>query len=268
VLIREFETQLGFRVFERTTRRVSLTPHGHELLATTERLLGELEMAMAGISQRATGTRQPVALGTTPMVAANILPPAMGEFRRQRPDVRIHLFDADQDTVLRQVEAGKLDMGVGLFKPAAGIRRVPFFRFSLMVIRADKPGVVPRASMTWSALNGQTRVALSSTSPHQQLIDKQLARSGVQYNDGGVANLLDTQIALVEADEGMAIIPSFGVPACRNRKVVMSRLLDPIVTLDFHQISRRGTTTPAAADDFARFLKAYIARWAGRAGVL
>ena len=34
----------------------------------------------------------------------------MSEFRRKRPDVRIHLFDADQDTVLRQVEAGKLDM--------------------------------------------------------------------------------------------------------------------------------------------------------------
>jgi hypothetical protein len=66
----------------------------------------------------------------------------------------------------------------------------------------------------------------------------------------------------------LIIIPSFGVPACRNRKVVMSRLIDPVVTLDFHQISRRGRAMPPAADDFATFLKAYIARWAGRAGVL
>jgi LysR family carnitine catabolism transcriptional activator len=223
---------------------------------------------MSNIHQRAAGKRQPVALGTTPLVAANILPQAMSEFRRTRPDVHIHLFDADQDTVLRQAEAGKLDMGVGLFKGAVGIRRTPFFRFSLMVIRAEKAGVVPRASMTWSALNGQTLIALSSSSPHQQLIDKQLTKSGVQYQDGGVANLLDRQIALVEADEGIAIIPSFGVPACRNRKVVMSRLIDPVVTLDFHQISRRGKTMPPAADDFATFLKGYIARWAGRSGVL
>jgi hypothetical protein len=66
----------------------------------------------------------------------------------------------------------------------------------------------------------------------------------------------------------LIIIPSFGVPACRNRKIVMSRLIDPVVTLDFHQISRRGRAMPPAADDFATFLKAYIARWAGRAGVL
>jgi LysR family carnitine catabolism transcriptional activator len=86
--------------------------------------------------------------------------------------------------------------------------------------------------------------------------------------NGGVANLLDTQIALVEADEGIAIIASFGLPACRNRKVVMRRLIDPVVTLDFHQISRRGKPMPPGADDFAAFLKAYIATWAGRAGVL
>jgi hypothetical protein len=63
-------------------------------------------------------------------------------------------------------------------------------------------GVARRPSMTWSALNGQTLISLSSTSPHQQQIDKQLAKSGVQCPNGGVANLLDPQIALVEADEG------------------------------------------------------------------
>jgi DNA-binding transcriptional LysR family regulator len=92
----------------------------------------------------------------------------MSEFRRQRPDVRFHLFDADQDTVLRQVESGKLDMGVGLFKSVPGIRRTPFFRFSLMVIRAERQGVTQRPSMTWSSLNGQTLISLSPTSPHQQ----------------------------------------------------------------------------------------------------
>ena len=268
VLIREFEHQLGCRLFERTTRRVALTRHGRDLLTVTERHLNELEAAMSRVSQQAMTKHEPISLGTTPLVAANILPQAISEFRRQRPAVRIHLFDADQDAVLREVQAGKLDMGVGVFKNVPGVRRVPFFRFSLMVIRADKPGAPQRTSTTWSALNGQTLISLSSTSPHQQLIDKQLEKSGVRYQDGGVANLLETQIALVEADEGIAIVPSFGLPACRNRQVVMSRLTEPVVTFDFHQISQRGKSLPPGAEDFAAFLKTYIARWAGRAGVL
>jgi LysR family carnitine catabolism transcriptional activator len=65
-----------------------------------------------------------------------------------------------------------------------------------------------------------------------------------------VANLLDTQMALVEADEGIAIIPSFGMAACRNRQVVMNPLVDPVVSMEFHQITGRGRSLPEGADEF------------------
>ena len=54
----------------------------------------------------------------------------------------------------------------------------------------------------------------------QQFIDKHLARIGVMLHPCAVFNYLDTQIAMVESGEGIAIIPSFVLPACRNRKVV------------------------------------------------
>ena len=59
-----------------------------------------------------------------------------------------------------------------------------------------------------------------------------------------------------------------GLSARRDRKVVFSRLTNPVVNLDFYQISNRGRKLPDGADDFTSFLKSYIARWAGRAGVL
>jgi DNA-binding transcriptional LysR family regulator len=76
------------------------------------------------------------------------------------------------------------------------------------------------------------------------------------------------QIALVEAQEGIAIIPSFGMPACRNRKVMMSQFINPMVRFDFHMISRRGRELPPGADEFTSFLESYIATGAGRAGLL
>jgi DNA-binding transcriptional LysR family regulator len=102
----------------------------------------------------------------------------------------------------------------------------------------------------------------------QQLIDKHLAKAGVLSQPAMVVNLVDTQIALVEAGEGIAIVPSFSLPACRNRKVITSRLINPRVTLDFHQIRHRGRKLSPVADEFTAFLQGYIGRWAGRAGVL
>jgi DNA-binding transcriptional LysR family regulator len=268
VLIKKLESRVGFRLFDRTTRHVELTPHGRELLAVIQRSLQELDATIANIGRSAKRNQQSISLGTTPLVAANILPPAMRAFRKQRPDVRIQLFDADLPTLIQMVEAGKLDMSLGIFKAMPDVRREPFFRFSLMVARAAKDDIRPRRTTTWSALDGETLISLSPGHPHQQLIDKHLAQAGVKVQIGSIVNLLDTQIALVEAEEGIAIIPSFGMPACRNRKVVMSQLINPVVRFDFHIISRRGRELAPGADEFSSFLKSYIATWAGRAGVL
>jgi LysR family transcriptional regulator, carnitine catabolism transcriptional activator len=268
VLIRELENRVGFRLFDRTTRRVELTTHGMDLLAVIQRSLEELDAGIANIGRSAKRESQSISLGVTPLVAANILPPAIREFRKQRPDLRIQLFDADLPTLMKMIETGKLDMSIGIFKGMVGVRREPFFRFSLMVARASKEGVPSRAAISWSALQGETLIALSSGHPHQQLIDKHLAQAGVKVQVSSVVNLLDTQIALVEAEEGIAIIPSFGLPACRNRKVVMSRLTNPVAHLEFHLISNRAKQLPPEAEEFSRFLKSFIARWAGSAGVL
>ena len=48
----------------------------------------------------------------------------------------------------------------------------------------------------------------------------------------------------------------------------MSELIEPVITLEFHEISHRGRKLPEGAAEFSTFLKSYIAGWAGKAGVL
>jgi LysR family carnitine catabolism transcriptional activator len=268
LLIREFETQLGFRLFDRTTRHVTITTHGSQLLAVARRSVDELDAAMSRLGQTASEASHTISIGAGLVFAANILPQAIKEFRNQRPDVRMQLFDADPATIMQRVKAGSLDFGLGAYESAPGIRRTPFFRFSLTVVRPDSEGAPRRASMTWSALKGERLILQAPTNAARQLIDRHLAHAGVASRPAMVLNRLDTMIAMVEAGQGIAIIPSFALPVCRRRSVVMSRLINPTVTMDFYQIRSRGRTLPAAAEDFTAFLQSYIARWAGSAGVL
>lgn len=268
VLIRELERQLGFRLFDRTTRQVALTANGRDLLASTQPALRTLDLAMSRLEQASKGKTKTISVGTTPWIAANVLPPAIRAFREHRPDLYVRLFDGDLGAVAKRVAAGKLDLGLGVFGRMPGIRGVPFFRFSLMVVRPDKNASFNRVSTKWSALTGQTLISLTQNYPHQQLIDAQLAKSSVACKRGQTVNLLDTQIGLVEAGEGIAIIPSFGLAACRSRNVSMSELVEPIVTQEFFEISNRGTRLPEEATQFSALLKKYIATWAGEAGVL
>ena len=264
LLIRELENQIGFRLFDRTTRHVALTAQGRQLVAVARRSLEELDGALSRIGQIVRKASDTLSVGAGQLVAANILPQAIKEFRAERPEVRIEVFDADPATVLQKVRAGTLDMGLGSFNNMPGIRRTLFFRFSLMVIRPDSPTALRRTSTTWSALK-EERLILPA--PMRALIDQHLARAGVSSNPAMVLNRFDTLIAMVEAGEGTGIVPSSALPVCQRRHVVMSRLINPTVPMDFYQIRNRGRKLSPAAEAFTSFLQGYIARWAGRTGV-
>lgn len=269
VLVRELETHLGVRLFDRTTRHVALTTSGVELLTVAQRNLQELDNAMSRIGKSAGGTAVSLSIGAGPLFMASILAPAIREFRLHRPEVRFQLFDGTASETMQKVESGALDMGFGVFfKYLSGVRRTPLLRFFLALIRAEKDPSFRPATSAWSAVNGAQLISQPRALPLQQLIDKHLARAGVVSQPAMVVNYINTQIAMVEIGEGMAIIPSFGQLACRDRKVVMSRLVNPVVHVDTCQVRRAGRKLPVIAEEFTTFLKSHVAGWAGRSGIL
>ena len=219
ILIRELEAQLGFRLFDRTTRHVGLTNYGQELLGVVRQSLEKVDVTVSRLGRSAAEASQSLSVGAPPLIAANVLPEAIKEFRNHRPEMHIRVFDVGGEALTLLVEEGKLDMSLGaFFKPAAGIRRMPLYRFSLLVIRPDNDPALRRASTTWSALKGESLISLAPGNLVQEFIDKNLARANVTIRPRAVYNYLDTIIAMVEADEGVAVIPSYVLPACRNRK--------------------------------------------------
>jgi len=268
VLIRELELQLGVRLFERTTRHVALTNTGKELLAVAQRNLQGAVYCPVQCRASSNGSRLVLITGRAADMV-NVLAQAIKKFRSHRPELRFQLFDGDTPTVMQKVESGALDMGLGVFfRHLPGIRRRPLFRFSLMAICADNGHAPHGITTTWPALKGEKLISLQASAPLQQLVAKHLAQAGVLQEPGLVVNHLSTQIAMVEAEEGIAVVPSFALPECQNREVVMSRLINPVVHLDFYQIRHAGRKLPPVAEEFTSFLQGHIATWAGRSGVL
>jgi DNA-binding transcriptional LysR family regulator len=102
----------------------------------------------------------------------------------------------------------------------------------------------------------------------QQVIDRHLARAGVVQRPALVLSTLATVVAMVEAGQGVGIIPSYWLGACEGRAVVASRLTNPVVRLDFQQIQQAGRKLPANAEEFISFLQGYVVNWAERIGAV
>ncbi len=258
ILIREMEKQLGCRLFERTTRVVSLTPEGRRLLPVVERLMTDLDDGAAELGAAGDAARRTLRIAATPLVSSHLLPQVFSTFRAAHPQVSLRLFDADLRDVEAMVAAGDADMGLGFFfKAAPGLERTPVGRFQLMrVSRLEDDADVPPGVGTapWSSLRGAELVGLPPGNPIQKVIDQHLATIGRADAQRPAFNFFGTLISMVEAGFGTAVMPTFALAACRRHRVRTDVLAKPKVGLDFYRITKRGAHETEAMQAFVATL--------------
>jgi DNA-binding transcriptional LysR family regulator len=261
VLIRELEEQLGFRLFDRTTRRVTLTSFGHKFLPIADRSVVELESAAANIGRSASIARRQLTIGAMPFIANKLLPAAISQYAKRDPDLQIVLRDVDRIRLVAMVSSGELDGGIGCFvEPPPDVRRIALHRFTLVAIRHGSTGMA--APLRWKDLAAERLLGAPAEDPVQQLIERTLQRAGRRDPTDLAFNYLETTIAMCEAGAGIAIVPSFTIPSCLEHKVSIHPLVDPVVPVEFIEIVGRGRKLTPGADEFNDFLKRYVAKWA------
>lgn len=265
MLVKELEDQMGARLFDRTTRSVTLTDAGRWLRPVAERIVAELRAIDGVLGGSDAAARSRLDVAATPMVSASLLPAVIAAFADSHPQVHINLADVDVSVVRRKVLEGEADMGLGFFvQPAVGLLRQPLCKFRLMRISPPTGGVGPHnESLTWKSLAGLPLVSLPTDNPIQALIEKHLAHIGRAHEERPRMNLIGTIIAMVRAGRGHAIVPSFALEDCLRQGLAVSMLSNPTVYIELHAVSLRGTQSKAAVADFSAALKKAASRLPG-----
>jgi DNA-binding transcriptional LysR family regulator len=90
------EAQLGARLLNRTTRRLSLTEPGRLFHARTVRILDDLAEAEAEMSDHAAAPRGRLRINAPMSFGIRHLPPVLASFRRRFPDLALDLALSDR----------------------------------------------------------------------------------------------------------------------------------------------------------------------------
>lgn len=101
----EIETQLGEKLFVRTTRSVVPTQIGSSMIFHAQRILGEIEQAEADFKALARGAVQVLHVGVMSGFSPRLLGVAIAAFVRRQPEVQLCFHEglaADLFTQLRQ----------------------------------------------------------------------------------------------------------------------------------------------------------------------
>jgi DNA-binding transcriptional LysR family regulator len=119
--IQSFEQQLGIRLLNRTTRRVSLTEEGEAFYERCNRILAEIadvECLAGTLQSRPNGTLRV----NTDIALARVVAPLVGEYAAQYPDVSCELIMTDR---MANLIEKKFDLAIfaGLLRDSSLIAR-------------------------------------------------------------------------------------------------------------------------------------------------
>jgi DNA-binding transcriptional LysR family regulator len=110
--IRRLEEQIGVRLLARTTRSVAPTDAGEQLLARLRPALGEVSAALDQVSGLRDTPAGRVRLVVSPLAAAMVVAPKLGQFARDYPDVVLDVAITNEHRF--DLVAGHFDAGIHL----------------------------------------------------------------------------------------------------------------------------------------------------------
>ncbi|WP_399681084.1 LysR family transcriptional regulator [Xenophilus sp.] len=117
--IARLERVLGVRLFDRTRRRVALTPAGEALLPEVRALLAQAQGLPARARAAAAGEVGRVRLAFVSTAGFEQVPAWVRAFRVHSPGVALELVEATGDVQLAAFARGEIDAGLMLHTPGA-----------------------------------------------------------------------------------------------------------------------------------------------------
>ena len=111
--IAELERAFGVRLFDRTNRGVTPTPHGEVLLRRATGVFEELRQAVDELGTLTDASRGELRLGGTPTMCAGVLPRAITSVLSNRPKFRFQVAELESGKLGSEVLTRSLDVGLG-----------------------------------------------------------------------------------------------------------------------------------------------------------
>ncbi len=239
--IRRLESELGFELFERTTRRVVLTPRGRDLYDDARRLVAEARRLENRVEELRTGQAGTLRLGFVDSASYEIMPRLVRALRSRWPAVEYQLRTLSSDSQIKALQTGEVDLGLArtgppALSPPAGGPDAPHAGAVTSLLLTGEPLVLAvdadhplarTASVELSALCEQPFVGFDrmiSPRLHFELVEL-LATSGVDYDPIIEATDYTTVVGLVASGHGVALVPA-GVRCFQPPSVVYLDISD------------------------------------------
>ena len=218
--IKSLESELGVRLFARTSRKVKVTPAGEAFVKQARLCLQAAERAKASAAAAHGQIRGSLTIGVIPTVTAVDIAAVLGAFRRSYPEVGMQVRTGGSDEFLRRIAAGQLDVGVlGLAEGVTprGVQTRELSQERLVAVLSEGHRLAGRRRLRLKDLADEPFVDFPEGSSGREQSDLAFDRARLRREVSLEVNTADLLTGLVRQGLGVALVaPSVAreAPGC------------------------------------------------------
>ncbi|MCC6194036.1 MAG: LysR family transcriptional regulator [Burkholderiales bacterium] len=258
----KLEQALGFRLFERTTRKVELNAMGRAFLPRARHVLGELESALLGMADLSERIHGLVTVACIPSAVDKFVAGVVRDFHRRFPRIRVRVLDQPATQVLLSVSRLEADFGInylGTQEPDLAFEPLVDEPF-VLACRRDH-SLARRRRIAWAELAEQECVMLAPGSGNRMLINQGLAQVKARPRWSCEVQHVPALLSLIEAGVGVGAVPRLALAGGARATLVGVPLVDPVIVRRVGIVRLRGRPLGTAPQAFRDLLTASRARW-------
>jgi DNA-binding transcriptional LysR family regulator len=211
--VSDLEHELGVRLLTRNSRSVRLTSEGEVFLKEAREILAHADRAVELARGAARGEVGSLSVGFLGSATAFFLPRIIREYRRRFPGVRLTLREMAPTPQIDEFRAGRLDVGFTRPLPVADeawLRSECLYRDSLLAVLPKGHPASARPVVPVKRLAADSFV-LFHRAGAPELFDAIVglcSRAGFTPRVVDEADMMQTVLTLVDAGEGVALVPA------------------------------------------------------------
>ncbi|MEV8333582.1 LysR family transcriptional regulator [Streptomyces niveus] len=208
--IARLEKELGARLFERTSRRVRLTPAGAAFLPAARQCLDAAERVAAEVAAAVGEVRGRLAVGLIPTVAAVDIPAVLREFHQRHPKARISLSVGASDELAEQVRQGDIEvafLGIPVTARPRGVMARKLAEERLVAVVSPDHPLADETSVDLRRLSSEVFVDLPAKTAGRAQSDLAFTAAGLTREVAFEVTNADYLARLVGAGLGVALLP-------------------------------------------------------------
>ena len=255
--IKQIESTLGTKLFNRKSRGVELTAEGKLLFEYADSAYSMLENAMQKFEDMQNMNFGSVKIGASDTVCALILTDALNDFHQKYPDITLRLINHTTGQLLNELRLGEIDMAFVTLPiddtQGLNVRKITDINDCFVV--SGKYAALTRRTVKLNELEKLPIMMLDKNSSSRLFLDRFFSQKGVDIKPCFELASIDLLAKFAQTGIGVsAVIEQYVKEKLKSGELEKLQLSEPIPTRAIALVTQENVTLSTASKKLIEML--------------